>query len=150
MGADDKSIKDKDEEESYFDDNDDLGDIIDPEEVSKGRETRIKESFSAIMQMVRSEGGPAVEFVKKLGPDHIHKIIEGSQIDDNHRFELEKSGRIWYFLYTLLILGFILLLIYFLLPNNKDLLMELIKLALTFAGGLGAGYGFKSFQDRND
>jgi len=36
----------------------------------------------------------------------------------------------------------------YLLPKDKALVDQIIKMGVAFAGGIGSGYGIKSFKDR--
>jgi len=100
------------------------------------------------MMMASSMGGPRQHpLFEKFTDDHIHKYLDYIQKDDDSEFSLRSSNRWFYLLYTVLGLGFFSFLVIYLLPKDKALLDEILKLLVTFVGGLGSGYGLKVFKD---
>ena len=57
------------------------------------------------------------------------------------------SNRWFYLFYTILGLSFFSFLVIYLLPKDKELLDQILKLLVAYAGGLGSGYGLKAFKD---
>jgi hypothetical protein len=102
------------------------------------------------MSMMRSSSPPAVghPVLEKLTEDHIHKIIDYSQRDEERAYNLRSSNRWFYLVFVILGLGTFLYLIKTLLPANKDLLVDIIKMFIAFLGGLGSGYGLKTYIDK--
>jgi hypothetical protein len=47
-----------------------------------------------------------------------------------------------------LALAFLLFLIVFLLPKDKDFLTKIVELLIVFGGGFGVGYGLKSKKNK--
>jgi hypothetical protein len=85
---------------------------------------------------------------EKFTPEHIDKFLDYSHDDDGHNYELAKQGKLYNLIYFVVGLLFLVFLIVYLLPSNKDLLIDLIRLLIVFGGGFGAGYGVKSLKGK--
>jgi len=82
----------------------------------------------------------------KFTPEHIDKFLDYSQRDDDNIYKYKSSNR-WFVLgYSLIGTALFIFLIVFLLPQNKDLLLDIFKLFVVFAGGFGSGYGIKAWR----
>lgn len=83
----------------------------------------------------------------KFNDNHVDKFLDQSHKEDMERLRLG-SRRQWftlaYVLIALLALGWLIMV---LLPQDKDLLAEILRLGVAFAGGVGGGYGLKSYQE---
>ena len=101
----------------------------------------------AMMSSQQSSGGRHHPLFEKFTEEHVHKYLDYIQKDDDNDFSLRSSNRWVYLLYTILGLSFFSFLVIYLLPKDKILLDQIIKLFVAFAGGLGSGYGLKSFKD---
>ena len=102
-----------------------------------------------IEMMSISMAGPMhPPFLRKINEEHISKLIECSEKDSQRDFEDTKSSRRYALVY--LILSFILFgfIVVYLADRNPDLLKEVLKISVIFAGGFGAGYGVKSYQGK--
>jgi hypothetical protein len=100
---------------------------------------------SLMMQITRMGlSGPTHPLFDKFTPEHIDKFLDYSHKDDENNFTLTKSGRNYTLIYVAMFLAAFIFLITYLLPYNKDLLVDIIRILVIFAGGFGAGYGFKS------
>jgi len=81
----------------------------------------------------------------KFTTEHIDKFLDSSQRDDDNIYKYKSSNR-WFILgYSLIGTALFIFLIVFLLPQNKDLLLDIFKLLVAFAGGFGSGYGIKAW-----
>ncbi|MFH2091458.1 MAG: hypothetical protein ABIJ31_03770 [Pseudomonadota bacterium] len=103
----------------------------------------VKEIMLGMMRSSSTSGPMPHPIVSKLNDEHIHKFLDYSQKDDQNAYELTKSNRWFRLIYAILAASVFLFLIVFLLPNNKELLIDLIKILIAFVGGLGAGLGLK-------
>ena len=83
----------------------------------------------------------------KFEPEHVDKFLDHSHEEDIERLRIQGQSRWFNLIYVLLGLTSLGWLIWVLLPNDKDLLAEILKLAIAFAGGVGSGYGLKSYQE---
>lgn len=92
-------------------------------------------------------GRPHHPVFDKFEPEHVDKFLDHSHAEDLERLRIRKHGR-WFALAVLVVLllafGW---LVNELLPENKDLLAEFLKMGVAFAGGIGGGYGLKSYQE---
>ncbi len=100
------------------------------------------------MGMQSFHGQPQDPLLEKFESEHVHKFLDYLQRDDDNAFYLAKSNRWFHLVYTILGLGFFLFLIFYLLPVDKSLLLDLIKIIVIFAGGFGSGFGLKSYLDK--
>lgn len=108
----------------------------------------VKKTIQMAMMSASSMGRPRHHpLFEKFTEDHVHKYLDYIQKDDDNEFSLRSSNRWFYLLYTVLGLGFFSFLVIYLLPKDKALLDEILKLLVAFAGGLGSGYGLKVFKD---
>jgi len=107
--------------------------------------------LKAAIQMMRvtSMGGPSPNpLLEKFTEEHIHKYLDYIQRDDDHEFELRSSSRWFHSFYLVLALSAFLFLVIYLAPLDKTLLSDIIKVIVSFAGGLGGGFGLKAYLDR--
>ena len=104
--------------------------------------------ISRFMAMFGSAGGaPFHPIFDKFNDKHVDKFLDHSHEEDMARIGGDRR-RPWFVLaYSVLALAFLVFLVVTLLPENKDLLGEIVKLGLAFAGGLGGGYGIRAYQD---
>lgn len=95
------------------------------------------------------QGTPrGVSLFDKMEPEHVTQYLEGVQEDERLAHEREMARqreRKYYFTAIIIALG---ALIFFLLPNDKDLLEDILKIVVSFAGGVGTGIGIKSKRNR--
>lgn len=108
---------------------------------------RMVREMMALMQF--GAGGRAFHPVfEKFEPEHVDKFLDQSHEEDMERLRIRRSGRWFPLIYVVLFLAALGWLVAFLLPQDKDLLIEILKLGAAFLGGLGSGYGIKSYQER--
>jgi len=126
-------------------------DSVEPELVEK----MIGDMPPAVRQSVRtamlgfSASGPMPHpLLSKFNDEHIHKFLDYVQKDDENNFQIRSSNRWFSLIYTLLFLGLFVFLIVFLLPTDKEILVDLLKLIVAFAGGVGGGFGLKTYLDK--
>ena len=95
-----------------------------------------------------STGPQAHPLIQKFGPEHIDKFLDYAHEDDRRDHEHRRAGRWFGLFYYVFSVGILLALVWLLLPQHKELLVELIKILVVFAGGFGAGYGIKARRSR--
>lgn len=83
----------------------------------------------------------------KFEPGHVDKFLDHSHTEDMERLRIRKRGPWFVLIYVVLALVAFGWLVTVLLPENTNLLTEFLKVALAFAGGVGSGYGLKSYQE---
>ncbi len=104
----------------------------------------IRRTVKMAMMGFSSGPGPHPLF-DKFNDEHVHKFLDYAQQDEENKFRIKCSNR-WFVLgYTGLGVAFFVFLIVFLLPDNEEILLDLLKVLVAFAGGLGGGYGLKSY-----
>ncbi len=86
---------------------------------------------------------------EKINEKHIQKILEIAEKDDERSFKDLKESRKYTLLYILVFAVLFIFTTVFLVGSDKDLYKEIIKLFSVFMGGLGGGFGIKSYMDRN-
>jgi len=69
---------------------------------------------------------------EKFTEDHVHKYLDYIQKDDDNEFSFRSSNRWFYLLYTILGLSFFSFLVIYLLPKDKALLDEILKLLVAY------------------
>ncbi len=132
---DSKSSKDK------------LGSAIEPELLEDLR-PEVKKVMEIGMSMQRFGPGPN-PIAEKIDGKHIHKILEIAAKDDERSFEDSKESRKFTLIYLLVFAVLFIFTTVFLVGSDKDLYKEIIKLFSVFLGGLGGGFGIKSYMDRS-
>ena len=85
----------------------------------------------------------------KLNDQHIDKILEIAAKDDEHAFKDAGQARKYTLIYILVFAALFVFLTIFLVGSDKELYKEILKLFAIFLGGLGSGFGIKSYMDRN-
>ena len=81
----------------------------------------------------------------KFTEEHVHKYLDYIQRDDDFEHKLKGSNRWFHLGYTVLGIVFFGFLIVYLLPKDKALLNDILKLLIVFTGGVGSGYGLRSY-----
>ncbi|MBF0136485.1 MAG: hypothetical protein HQL65_09615 [Magnetococcales bacterium] len=82
---------------------------------------------------------------EQINPEHINKILDISHSELNLAHKESLSIR-RYFSFHVLIVGVVFLwTTYFLVNHDAELYKETLRYVVTFLGGLGSGYGLKSF-----
>ncbi len=110
----------------------------------------MKRMISMGMMQTSHQGGISRShpLFEKFTEDHVDKYLDYVQRDDDNEYNLRSSNRWFSLLYTLIGVTFFGFLIVYLLPKDKVLLNDILKLLITFAGGVGSGYGLKSYIER--
>jgi hypothetical protein len=107
----------------------------------------MRQVFLAMTRTI-SKGKPYHPLFDKFTPEHTTQFLENIRRDDENEYKLISSNRWFHVIYVSLALAFLLFIIVFLLPRDKDLLTKIIELLIVFGGGFGAGYGVKSWRNK--
>jgi len=91
---------------------------------------------------------PKPLFFEKFTPEQIDKLLDNGQRELDNRYRLQGTNRWFNLVYVMLSLGVLFFLIVFFLPKDKDFLVDFLTLLIVFTGGLGSGYGLKSYQEK--
>lgn len=125
---------------------DDYGDrdSRDEEEAASAPPKALKRVFSEFLGMSVG-GGPRYHPVfEKFTPSHVDKFLDHIHANDCQERDFRRSNRWFQFGYVFLAVAVVVGLVAFLLPRDKELLVELLKAGLLFTAGVGSGYGLKS------
>ncbi|KAF3980377.1 MAG: hypothetical protein HFP76_02340 [Methylococcales symbiont of Iophon sp. n. MRB-2018] len=86
---------------------------------------------------------------QKLTSQHIDKILEISEKDDERVFKDAGESRKYTLIYIVIFSVLFVFLTVFLVGSDVELYKEIVKLFAIFLGGLGSGFGIKGYMDRN-
>lgn len=101
-----------------------------------------------MMSMQRMSGPMPHPLSHKINEKHIDKILELAEKDDERTFADTSQSRRYMLAYLLLFSTLFVFCTVFLVGKDTELYKELIKLLAVFAGGLGSGFGIKSYMDK--
>ncbi len=108
-------------------------------EVPPPQREKVRETFAALLQF---QGPMPNPLLGKLTSEHLDKLIDGADKDNQRMYADRKEGRGQSkFLSVCGIVGFVVLCGLFLWAKQTQLLDKVIQVAVIFAGGLGAGLG---------
>ncbi|MBD2039290.1 hypothetical protein [Microcoleus sp. FACHB-672] len=110
----------------------------------------LKRGITALYSMQRFSGpiSPLSPIRDKINEQHISKILEISEKDDERAFADTQSARIYGFLTFIVALGFLGFLTVFLVNKDVAVYQDVLKLLIIFGGGFGSGFGYKGYLDR--
>lgn len=77
----------------------------------------------------------------KFTDQHVDKFLDVVQAEDIREHRLRATDRYFRVFYFVATVSVLLFLVWYLLPVDKALLMDLIKILIAFVGGFGVGYG---------
>ncbi len=104
----------------------------------------IRSSFEVMMSSTNMP--PYFPLLKKITGEHIDKIIEYSEKDDERGFRFAKISKLYTLIFVILGIGVFIFLTVFLAKDNSNIFMDIIKVGLGFLGGFGVGSFFKKTQ----
>lgn len=117
-------------------------------ELLKGLPPEAKKVLEIGMSMQRF--GPMPNpLAEKINGKHIDKILDIAEKDEERSFKDAGESRKFTLIYVLVFAALFVFATVFLVGSDKDLYKEVIKLFAVFFGGLGSGFGIKSYMDRN-
>jgi hypothetical protein len=126
------------------------------EEVSEGKDISeesdmldnmpdgMKRKIQSFMSMGIS-GSMLSPFESKINEKHIDKILEIKDKYDEKVFKDTQQSRKFLLVYILIGVSLFVFLTLFLVGKDTELFKDIIKLFIAFVGGMGAGYGLKSY-----
>ena len=119
-------------------------------ELPEGMPPEMKRVVSMAMMQSSFPGGGsrAHPLFEKFTEEHVHKYLDYIQRDDDFEHKRRGSNRWFQLGYTIIGVAFFGFLIIYLLPKDKALLNDILKLLFTFAGGVGSGYGLRSYLEK--
>ena len=112
------------------------------EKVPESGRLPVEQFFGAAMSI----GNPILQ---KITSEHISDLISLNKDDSQRRYADRREARrilaVVGVVFLLVLVGFAVLLV---VRDQRELLLELLKAAVLFLGGLGAGWGLQSFRQR--
>ncbi|MDY0164766.1 hypothetical protein [Desulfobotulus sp.] len=134
------------EEGKGYSEKNDVG-FVEPE-MLKGLPPEARKVLEIGMSMHRL--GPVPHpLVDKINETHITRILELAEKDDERSFRDAAENRKYTLIYVLVFAVLFIFATVFLVGSDKELYREVIKLFAVFLGGLGSGFGIRSYMDRN-
>ncbi|MFZ5451112.1 MAG: hypothetical protein ACOZF2_04485 [Thermodesulfobacteriota bacterium] len=129
-------------------------------EVDSGIEEIVKEAPPEVREFLEKAPPQIREFVMgmtsvgrtphpifdKFTDKHVDKFLDYTEEENKRGFTFASRGRWFQLGYVIIGLVFIGFLITYLLPNNKDLLINILVIFGAFAGGFGFGYGYRHMK----
>ena len=115
-----------------------------PEEVLEQIPPEARKEVKRAFSMVSAGymGPPPHPFAKKLTEEHITKIIDNVDRDDQREFDagrdIRKMALIIFFAILISVTG---LIVFFTLFKKSEIIIPLITAIVVFGGGFGGGYG---------
>jgi hypothetical protein len=105
----------------------------------------IKKSLEVMMGSFSMS--PYSPLYKKVTGEHIDKIIEYSEKDDERSFQYAKISKTHTLIITILSMVVFIFLTIFLAKDASNIYMDILKVAFGFLGGFGVGSFFKKKQE---
>ena len=122
---------------------------IEEPEIFDNLPPEIKKVVEMGMSVQRFSGSLPNPILSKLDKEHITKILEQGEKEEENLYKDKQSTKKYNLIYFILILLLIVFLVIYLANENKDLLLEIIKYVVIVAGSFGGGYGYKAYKDRS-
>ena len=116
-----------------------------PSEIMEKLPPNVQQQITSLLISQQRYGSAPNPLVSKITPEHIDKLIDSSEKDSVREHENRGHDRLAHAFYVVLFLGVFVFLVWFMIDKNKDLLTELIRYLLAFAGG----FGLKAYIDRD-
>lgn len=128
-----KNDKKKEEENSI--------ELLPPEERVRKIQSQMIAAFSSGRKSDKSI------LFEKMSPENITQYLTGMEENDKRQFADSKDKRRIYMIYVVIgLISFGIAVIY-LLPKDKDLLLQFIGMLVSFGGGFGIGRGYKDSDE---
>ncbi len=106
----------------------------------------VKEIIGAMLSIERYSGPIPPQFFEKINEQHISKILEITERDEERALENVKSSRRYNLVYVLIFVGLLVFLTVFLVHEDTELYKEVFKLFIVFSGGFGSGFGVNQWR----
>ena len=111
----------------------------------------ISKSTEAILESIVMRSGPERHPVfDKFEPEHVTQFLDNSYKLESAEGNFRRGGRWFIFLLISLAVAVFVFLTIFLVPDHLDVYTEILKIILAFLGGMGAGYGVKTYRERRE
>jgi hypothetical protein len=121
---------------------------VPPAELIDNLPTEAKKLIGSFLSIERYSGPFPRQFFEKINEQHISKILEIAEKDEERSFEDVKSSRKYSFGYVLIFTSLLIFLTVFLVYKDIELYKEVFKLLIVYGGGLGSGFGINQWMRR--
>jgi len=121
---------------------------VEEPEVLNNLPPEIKKVIEMGFSMQRISGPMPNPILSKLNEKHIDKILDISEKEEDNSFKDSQSNKKYNLIYFILVIIVFIFLIIFLVEDNKELLLEILKIAVAIVGGFGGGFGYKTYLDK--
>ncbi|MBU7042479.1 MAG: hypothetical protein HXS47_02720 [Theionarchaea archaeon] len=106
----------------------------------------MKGLMAAGLSIQQYSGPIPSRFFEKITEDHISKILDIAEKDEERSFEDVKSSRKYNLVYVLIFVGLFVFLTIFLIFKDVELYLEVLKIIVVFFGGFGGGFGYNEWK----
>lgn len=98
-------------------------------------------SVKRAMGMMMSISGPLPHpLMEKITPEHVSKIIESGDKENERAFQEQREGRHQnLIIFIITVVGLLALIVFLVIMKENGLLLNLVIAILGFAGGIGVG-----------
>lgn len=104
-----------------------------------------------VIAMSSSVSGPRPHpLAEKIQPEHVMEMLQGADREAAREHTRVTRGQWFTLVYVILGLVTFGLTTWYLVPIDKDLYKEMVKLVFAFAAGAAGGYGYKAYKDAKD
>ena len=117
-------------------------------EIFKNLPKEAKMGLEIGMMSMQGFGKISNPILKKVTEEHITKILDISEKEDQRTHEDTKALRNLILILVVIFVALFVFLTVFLVGADKDLYRDIIKIFTAFIGGLGGGFGLKGYIDR--
>ena len=106
----------------------------------------IKRNLEIGLSMQRISSVPLNNpITSKISEEHIDKILNISEKEEEYKYKESKSNRYFALVYVILFLAVFVFLTLYLVEEYKDIYIDILKISVAFIGGFGSGYGYKIY-----
>ena len=99
--------------------------------------------------LVRGVSRPYSPITEKIDKEIISKVVDSLEKESEREFEDIKASR-WFRLgYLILFVGVFIFITVFLVDKDIEIYREILRILAIFGGGFGAGFGLKTYPDKN-
>jgi len=122
-----------------------------PDEVKKRLPTWAKKEMALAFSFQGMKSGSSlVDLTDKIESSHITQFLSNDDKQDERTFRDSQITKKYTLVYVCIFCGLFIFITIFLVKNNVSIYLDLIKVAIGFAGGFGSGLGYKSRKDRGE
>ena len=84
----------------------------------------------------------------KFEPEHVSQFLEHSRESRKDKERYRRGGRWFNLVYVLILVVVFIFLTIYLLPEHRDIYLEILTAIAAFGAGFAGGYGFKAWREQ--